>query len=86
MRTQLLGKPLCVVLVVGAFCGAAAALGLGAHALSKGQAHRPAAQAAKAGATDARPTQPVSRDRAAPSEDASAAQDSWKRWPSLTDF
>jgi hypothetical protein len=33
MRTQLPGKPLFFVFVIGAFCAASVALGLGSHAL-----------------------------------------------------
>jgi hypothetical protein len=86
MRTQLPGKPLFFVLVIGAFCAASVALGLGAHALSKGQAQQPAAVIVKPSATNAMPARPASRDRAAASDDASVAEMSWKRWPSLTDF
>jgi hypothetical protein len=86
MRTQLFRKPLFFFITVGAFCAASVAVGLGAHALSKGRAHQPAAEITKASATEAKPTQPVAGDRAAPSDDAAAAQESWKRWPALTDF
>jgi len=86
MRTQFANKPLFYVLVVGAFCAASIALGVGANALSKGRAHPPAAEIAKASVTGAKPAHPIAPDRKAPSEETSAAPDSWKRWPSLTDF
>jgi hypothetical protein len=82
MRTQFFGKPLFFALAIGAAC---IAFGLGSNALSKGQAHQPAAQVVKVSATPAAPAQPIARDRT-PSEGNSAMHDSWKRWPSLTDF
>ena len=84
MRTQVFNKPYLPVLVVGAFCGAAAVLG--AQALSKGQVHEPATAIVKSSAADAKPAQAAARDRTVASEDASTTPDSWKRWPSLTDF
>jgi hypothetical protein len=84
MRTQVFNKPYLPVLVMGAFCGAAAVLG--AQALSKGQVHQPPAAIVKSSTADAMPAQAAARDRTVASEDASATPDSWKRWPSLTDF
>ncbi len=84
MRMQLFSKPYLSVLLVGAFCGAAVVLG--AQALSKGHVHQPTAAVVKAGTADAKPAQPVARNATTAPEDASAGQNSWKRWPSLTDF
>jgi hypothetical protein len=83
MRTQLPRKPLFLVIVISAMCGAAAVLGLGTGVPSKGQAKEPAAATAKATLTDAKPATPVARVAA---EDESAKETSWKQWPSLTDF
>ena len=85
MRMQLFSKPHLPVLLVGAFCGAAVVLV--AQALSKAQPQEPEAVLAKSTTTV-----PKSHPSAAPaaatttSSDVSDGQNSWKRWPSLTDF
>ena len=84
MRKQVFNKSVVSILVAGAFC--AAAVVLGAQALSKAHPPAPAAAAAKAKASDATPAPSVSRDRATTPDDATGQNDSWKRWPSLTDF
>ena len=83
MRTQLSGKPLLLVIVISAICGAAAVLAFGTSAPSKGQASEPAATMVKASSTEAKPAMPVSRPAA---QDESRKDTSWKQWPSLTDF
>ena len=84
MRIRLSRKAHLPVLLVGAFCGAAVVLG--AQALSKGHSNKPAEVVVKASTADAKPAQSAERDGTTAPEDASAGQNSWKRWPSLTDF
>ena len=84
MRIRLSSKAHLPVLLIGAFCGAAVVLG--AQALSKGEVQP------EATLTKATTTVPKSHPSAASatvsttSSDVSDGQNSWKRWPSLTDF
>jgi hypothetical protein len=77
MGTQNYVKAVLSILVIGTFC--AGVVALGTQAVSKGYARQALAKIDKAKA-------PVSRARAVKSEDASPADASGNRWPSLADF
>jgi hypothetical protein len=83
MRTQLPGKPLFLVIVISAICGAATVLALGTSAPSNGHAKESAAVIVKMTSTETKSAMPASR---ASAQDESPKDTSWKRWPSLTDF
>ena len=84
MRIRLSRKAHLPVLLFGVFCGAAVVLG--AQALSKANTHEPGTTFAKSTTTVPKSAPPAAREAATTSNDASDGQNSWTRWPSLTDF
>ena len=83
MRTLASNKTLLLVLALTAFIAAAAFLG--AQALSNGWMHQ-----THAGTVAKKPGGARAREAVVPhapaNADEGATADSWKRWPSLTDF